>query len=140
MGRVQVEARVEVRGLLDVCARTQAAWGDVVLAAAWTDRRLRDPAAPHVTEYAGDEAVAAAARIWTPRMGLDNWRDGHGCWEDGGAWREARMRVYGSGRVETQARAVGRFAGRVDAAGYPLDAHALVWQVRRRRGWEKRWE
>jgi hypothetical protein len=127
----QVEARVVVRALLEVDARRQAAAADVLLAAAWTDRRLRDPAAPPVTEYTGDEAVAAAGRIWTARVGLDNWRDAHGCWEDGGgAWREARMRVYSSGRVETQARAVGWFGARLDPAAFPLDRHALAWLVR----------
>ncbi len=132
---MQVEARVEVREVVEVDARRQAVTADVLVTAAWMDRRLRDPLAAPVTEYKGDKAVEAAQRIWTARVGVDNWRDGLGCWEDGaGGWREARMRVYSSGRVETEARAVGRFAGRVDVAGFPWDTHALAWQVSARKG------
>ena len=125
--RPQVSVWVRLEGLLWVSERDQAFGAAVALSASWVDPRLRDPAAPAVTDYGRDEAAAAAARIWRPALALANYRGPADA--GGGGAGELRLRVHSTGRVEMEERVVGAFGARMDTAAFPLDAQDLAWQV-----------
>ncbi len=119
---LQVSVDLQLGAVFDVDERTQVFSADVILVTAWTDHRLRNPAAPAVTEY--DPAVVLdGGQIWSPRLTFANVREAT-------VRTEGVARVHNTGRVVVVERFVGRFTAPLDARDFPFDTQTLEWRLR----------
>ena len=113
---------LELGAIFDVDERAQQFRADFVLTAHWNDPRLRDPAAPTVTEYGAE--VLDSGQIWDPELVLVNLRGG------GAAGSDATVSVHNTGRVVAARRYVAALACPMDVRDFPYDAQTLVWRLR----------